>query len=241
MLVSDSILLYLNGFLFGGLPYAALALFLIVSIQRYRRDPFSYSSLSSQFLENRQHFWGLVPFHYGLLVVLSGHLLAFAIPRAILLWNGHPLRLYVLEVSALICGLLTLVGLVSGVARRLRSTKVRGVTSRADWLLFAILLFQVATGILIAIFFGWGSSWFAAALSPYLWSLLKLEPNLVFVTNLPWLIKLHIVSAYLLVAISPFTRLAHALVAPLPYLWRRPQVVRWHGFRGVTPRSGGSR
>lgn len=38
-----------------------------------------------------------------------------------------------------------------------------------------------------------------------------------------------IVNAFLIVAVFPFTRLVHILVIPNPYLWRKPQVVRWHG------------
>ncbi len=234
MELSSDFLNYLDVFLFGALPYLSLTIFLIVTIQRYRQDTFTYSTLSSQFLENRQHFWALVPFHYGLLTVLAGHIVAFAIPQAILAWNGVPMRLYILEVSALICGLLTVVGLVMSVARRMKDTRVRCVTTTSDWILFAMLLFQVATGVLLAVFVGWGSSWFAAAVSPYLWSLAKFQPNWTFVVGMPWLVKLHIVSAFLLIAFFPFTRLVHVLVIPNQYLWRRAQMVRWYGFRGTT-------
>ncbi len=228
------ILRYLDLFLFGALPSVAMTIFLIVTIQRYRQQSFSYSSLSSQFLENRQHFWGLVPFHYGLLVVLLGHVVAFLLPSTLLAWNSRPMRLYVLEVSALVCGILVVVGLAMGVARRLTNSRVRGVTTISDWILFAMLMLQVVSGVLMAIFVGWGSSWFAATISPYLWSLVKFQPNLNYIIGLPWLVKLHIVSAYLLVAFFPFTRLVHVLVIPNMYLWRRTQVVRWYGFRGVS-------
>ena len=40
-------------------------------------------------------------------------------------------------------------------------------------------------------------------------------------------------------ALVPFTRLAHALVAPVEYLWRLPQVVIWRRPRPAAP--GGSR
>ena len=220
--------------LFAAFPYVAVVLAVVVAIYRYSSDRYSYSSFSSQFLENRQHFWALVPFHYGLLTVLAGHIVAFAIPQAILAWNGVPMRLYILEVSALICGLLTVVGLVMSVARRMKDTRVRCVTTTSDWILFAMLLFQVATGVLLAVFVGWGSSWFAAAVSPYLWSLAKFQPNWTFVVGMPWLVKLHIVSAFLLIAFFPFTRLVHVLVIPNQYLWRRAQMVRWYGFRGTT-------
>ncbi len=221
----------LDIFLFAVLPYVAVALFLIVSIRRYLGGPFTYSSLSSQFLENKEHFWGLVPFHYGIMVVLSGHVVAFLLPSQLLWWNSRPLRLYILEASALAFALLALIGLGSALYRRTSVSRVRVVTSMTDWILVALLLAQIFAGLYIAVFYRWGSSWFAAALTPYLWSLVKLHPDISFVSPLPWAIKLHIVGAIVLVAFFPFTRLVHVLVAPIPYLWRRPQVVRWYRHR----------
>jgi nitrate reductase gamma subunit len=227
---------HLDTVLFAVLPYVALATFFLVTIQRYRTQRFSYSSLSSQFLENQEHFWGLVPFHYGILVVLAGHVVAFLIPREILAWNSHPLRLYVLEVTALVFGLLTLVGLVACIVRRLTNPKVCVVTTPSDWVLYALLAFQVASGVHVAIAYLWGSSWFAASLSPYLWSIVQLNPDVSYVVELPWLVKLHIVNASLLIAFFPFTRLVHILVVPNPYLWRKTQVVRWYHRPGTAGR-----
>ncbi|MBI2434107.1 MAG: respiratory nitrate reductase subunit gamma [Candidatus Hydrogenedentes bacterium] len=220
---------YLDMVLFAALPYLVLFTFLLVSIQRYRLQTFSFSSLSSQLLENRRHFWALVPFHYGILVVFAGHLMAFLIPRSILFWNSHPLRLYVLEVTGLAFGILTLVGLLGMVARRLGNSKLRVVTSRADAVLYVLLLLQVVSGVAVAVFQPWGSSWFATSLAPYLWSLFRFQPDLTYITGLPILIKLHILNAFIVVGLFPFTRLVHILVVPNPYLWRKPQVVRWYG------------
>jgi nitrate reductase gamma subunit len=224
---------YLDQLLFAVLPYVALVTLVLVTIQRYRAQRFTYSSLSSQFLENRQHFWGLVPFHYGILAVLAGHIIAFLIPREILAWNSHPLRLYVLEISALIFGLLTLVGLLAGINRRLGNAKLKVVTSPSDWVLYALLLSQVASGVAVAVFYPWGSSWYAASAAPYLWSLLKLNPDVSYIAPLPWLVKWHVINAYALVAFFPFTRLVHILVIPNQYLWRKPQVVRWYKRAGA--------
>ncbi len=219
---------YLNPLLFSVLPYVVFFVFFLVTIQRYRTQPFTYSSLSSQFLENRLHFWAVVPFHYGILMVLAGHVAAFLIPRQILMWNSNPLRLVILEVTGLIFGLFTLVGLVASIIRRVTVVKVNRVTSRADWLLYIMLLFQVASGVAIAISYPWGSSWFASLAAPYFWSIVKFHPQVEYVVSLPWLVKLHIIDAYALIGFFPFTRLVHALVAPNPYLWRKTQVVRWY-------------
>jgi nitrate reductase gamma subunit len=218
----------LDTVLFAVLPYVALFTFFLVTVQRYVTRKFTYSSLSSQFLENRRHFWALVPFHYAILVVLIGHLVAFLLPRQLLAWNGQPARLYVLEVSALVCGLLSLVGLVAIVVRRVGNQKVRIVTSVPDWIVYVLLFVQVLSGVLIAVQYPWGSSWFAAAMTPYLWSLVWLHPGVAGLGGLPVMVKLHIVNAFLLIGFFPFSRLVHILVVPNPYLWRKPQVVRWY-------------
>jgi nitrate reductase gamma subunit len=220
---------YLDLLLFAAVPYAVFLSFFIFTIHRYRAESYTYSSLSSQFLENREHFWGLGPFHFGIVAVLGGHLIAFLIPRQILLWNSKPLRLFVLEISALTFALLALVGLLGAVHRRLSNPKVHQVTTPADWTVDALLLIQLLSGIYIAVLHRWGSSWFAVSLSPYLWSLVRFHPDISYLSTLPWVVKLHITNFYLLIGIMPFTRLVHILVAPNPYFWRKPQVVRWHG------------
>lgn len=219
---------FFDNFLFVALPYVCLFTFFLMTIYRYRVQSFSYSSLSSQFLENKHHFWAVVPFHYGILVITAGHFLAFLLPRSLLAWNSVPWRLYVLEVSALAFGLLTLIGLVAVIVRRASSSKVRMVTSPTDWLLFLMLLVQTVSGVGLALFYPWGSSWFATNMSPYLWSIFKLSPDVSFVAPMPWLVKLHVVLAFLTIGFFPFTRLVHVLVIPNPYLWRKVQVVRWY-------------
>jgi nitrate reductase gamma subunit len=173
----------------------------------------------------------MVPFHYGILFVLLGHLVAFLIPRSVLWWNAHPARLYVLEITALAAGVLTLVGFVSLILRRLGDSRLRRVTTVSDWVLYGMLVVQIYAGIHVAVFWGWGSSWFAASLSPYLWSLVRLSPDITYVTPLPLAFKVHLLGAFALIAYFPFTRLVHILVIPNMYLWRRPQVVRWYGVR----------
>lgn len=227
--------------LFIVLPYVAFVLFFLVSIRRYWREKFTFSSLSSQFLENQQHFWGLVPFHYGIIVILTGHLIGLLIPREVLWWNSVPLRLYVLEISAFVFGVLATVGLVSIVVRRLTNPKLKMVTSKADWVLFGIFFVQFVSGLYTAVFHSWGSSWFASNATPYLWSVFLLNPDMTAITAMPWMVKTHIVCAYLMIAFFPFTRLVHALVVPNPYLWRKPQVVRWYGIKRMTGKGAPAR
>lgn len=219
----------LDSALFIALPYVAIFTFFWVSIQRYRKAPFTVSSLSSQLLENKKNFWAVVPFHFGILFVFFGHLVAFLVPRAILGWNDHPIRLYILEITALSAGILAVVGMLGLITRRISDPKLRVVTSRLDMLLYTLLLIQLVSGVAVAIVHPWGSTWFATSMTPYLWSLVRFQPDVSVIATLPWLIKLHVIGAFLVILLFPFTRLMHVLVAPLPYLWRKPQVVRWYG------------
>jgi len=218
----------LDQFLYGVFPYVAISLAIVGTIWRYFSDRFSYTSLSSQFLENRQLFWGSVPWHYGILVILTGHLVAFLIPRSVLAWNGEPWRLYVLEASALAFGFLTLWGLLALIFRRFSSARIRVVTSPMDVVLLLALLVQVVAGLWVAIFFRWGSSWYAAFAVPYLKSLFTLSPDVALVSNLPFMAQVHIVGAFVLLLLLPFTRLVHFLAFPIAYLWRPYQVVIWN-------------
>jgi nitrate reductase gamma subunit len=219
---------YLNPLLFGILPYVAFFAFFLMTIIRYRMRTFTYSSLSSQFLENRLHFWAVVPFHYGILTVLTGHIAAWLAPRQILSWNSEPARLLVLESTGLAAGLLTLVGAAAAVLRRFTVRSVRTVTSVADWIVYALLLIQTLTGIAIALHYPWGSSWYASVAAPYFWSIARFNPQIDAISAMPLLVKIHVVNAYLTIGYFPFTRLVHALVAPNPYLWRKAQVTRWY-------------
>jgi nitrate reductase gamma subunit len=218
----------LDVILFGVFPYVAAALMLFESIRRYRQTRFTFSSLSSQFLESEQLFWGSVPFHYGLLIIFLGHLIGFLFPRELLAFNAVPVRLYIVETTALAGGLLTLVGLANLVARRLRSARIRAVTTPMDVAILVLLLFQVASGIYLATSLRWGSSWYAIALVPYLRSLFVLQPDLSLVTPLPWTAKLHVLGAFLFLSLLSFSRLVHLLVTPLQYIGRPPLVVVWN-------------
>lgn len=219
---------FLDVILFQIFPYVAAVIFFVESIRRYRQKRFSFSSLSSQFLEGKQLFLGTVPFHYGILIVLVGHLIAFLFPRQLLAWNSVPIRLYILEITGLIGGLSCLVGLVNLIVRRVRFPRIRAVTSPMDAIILTVLLVQIGLGVYIAITLRWGSSWFAAALTPYLWSLIRFQPDLTMLVPMPLAVKLHIFGMFLFLLLLSYSRLVHLLVVPLQYLWRPPILVIWN-------------
>jgi len=219
----------MNNLLFGVMPYVLLVLGIAGTIYRYNSNKFSWSSQSSQFLENRTLFFGSFPWHYGIMLVLLGHIIGFLTPGSILAWNSAPLRLYILEVSGLALGILAFFGLLALMYRRFTNNRVKALTTSWDVLVLIILLIQVVTGIGNAILYRWGSNWYAASAVPWMWSVLTLNPNVEYVANLPLITKAHIFNAMLFIGLIPFTRLVHFFVINIyKYLWRPYQVVRWY-------------
>jgi nitrate reductase gamma subunit len=214
--------------LFAVFPYVAVILAVLVGIYRYVTDRFSYSSQSSQFLENRVLFWGSVPWHYGIVIILLAHLLALLVPSWWALLIAVPARLYTLEVTGLALALATLAGLALLILRRLRHARVLAVTSAMDWVLLVALLGQVALGFWIALVYRWGSDWYLFTSVPWLVSLAAFNPQIQYVRALPWLVKLHILGGFVIIALFPFTRLVHLVTFPITYLWRPYQVVIWN-------------
>lgn len=217
-----------NTLLFIVLPYMALVLLILGSVYRYKYSGFKVSSLSSQFLEGKNLFYGSVPFHWGLVFLFFGHLIAFLFPRSVIAWNGLPLRLFILELSAMAFAFLSLSGLLMLIIRRLGTPRLWYVTNKMDIVVYVLLLTQIISGIWLAFEYRWGSSWFASVLSPYLKSIFLFNPDITAVSALPALIKVHIISAFVIVGIIPFTRFMHFLVMPLAYIWRRYQLVIWN-------------
>ncbi len=226
----------MNGlFFFIVLPYLAFTSMILGSIYRYRFHGFQVSSLSSQFLETKQLSFGSRPFHWGLIVLFFGHLIGFLFPRTVLAWNGVPVRLYILEVTAFAFGLITIVGLIILIIRRIETKRIRFVTTKMDVFVYLILLVQIITGLYTAYFFRWGSSWFAMVMTPYLRSIFTFYPDINAVIALPVMVKIHVVSAFVLIGMIPFTRFMHFLVYPFTYLWRRPQLVIWNFKKSIEP------
>lgn len=216
-----------NNLFFLIFPYLAIILALVVTVYRSLFRPFTISSLSSQLLERRRLFWGSISFHYGIIYILLGHLLALIFPKGLLLWNAVPLRLYLLEFTGIAMGVWALVGLLILIWRRIGNARIRAVSSSMDYVVLILLLVSVLTGVIVATSYRFGSFWFTGIFTPYLWSILSLQPRPELVAPLPWVIKLHVINFFVLLALFPFSRLVHIITYPLGYLLRPWQIVIW--------------
>lgn len=214
-----------NQLMFDVFPYVALTVAVGGTVFRWRAQPFTVSSLSSQLLERRKLYWGSVAFHWGITILLLAHLAVLILPRSVERWNQVPARLYALEITGVALAVWTLVGLSILIFRRLSEPKVKAVTSGMDLVLLVVIALQVVTGLWIALGYRFGSQWAPAVFVPYVRSLLALQPRSELVAALPIVLRLHAFTFFVLLALVPFSRLVHVISLPLGYLTRPWQIV----------------
>lgn len=217
----------LNSFIFIVLPYAALALVIFVTPYRFFSNRLTWSAYSTQFLESKTLFWGINPWHYGIIPVLAAHFLGVIAPGPLKVFLGNQTTLVVIESIGLALGLFAVFGCLLLLLRRVNTPLLKRVTFASDWVLLYLLLAQALTGVYIATFMRWGSQWYLHTAVPYLWSLASFNPQIEYMTDFPLVFKLHVASAFLIVALLPFTKLVHLLYVPVHYLMDPPILYRW--------------
>lgn len=220
-----------DAFLFVGLPYLALVICVVGCVWRSRYKKFSMTARSSQFLEDGKLLFGSLPWHIGIITILLGHLVAAIVPRVWSSLMSVPAILFTVEAVGVACSLLAIVGLTTLIIRRITDARVQAVTTTMDLVVVLLLMAQIVVGLLTAVFYRSGANWSTGTVVPYFWGLLTLRPDMSYVTGFPMLFKLHIIGAWLLIALVPFTRLMHVLAVPLGYIFRAPQIVRWNNAR----------
>lgn len=221
----------IDSFLFIGLPYISIGALIFVTWYRLRFRSFTQTALSSQFLESDKLAWGSLPWHIGIGVVLLAHLFALFLPSV---WNALMVNrtiLLITETAGIALGVLALTGLIVLIFRRLTSARVQAVTTVMDLLILVLLAGQIALGILTAAGYRYGALWSTATAVPYIISLLTFRPDMSYVADLPFVVKGHIIGAWLILLLIPFSRLIHIFALPLEYLFREPQKVLWTSVR----------
>lgn len=223
------------------LPYICAAIFIGGHIWRYRFDKFGWTTRSSQTYENKLLRWGSPMFHLGILMVIAGHAVGLLIPRQWLYAVGITEHMYHLGATIMgtFAALLTLAGLTILIYRRRTVGPVFLATTVMDKVMYVLLAAALGFGTLATVVhqvFGGGFS-YRESISPWFRGLLIFNPDPSLMVEVPLLFKLHVLSACLLFALWPFTRLVHVFSAPVPYLFR-PYIVyrsRDEGRAGARP------
>ncbi|TYB69092.1 respiratory nitrate reductase subunit gamma [Nonomuraea sp. PA05] len=210
------------------IPYIALTIFVVGHVWRWRVDQFGWTTRTTQLLESRLLRLGSPLFHLGAFAAIAGHALGLLVPKTWTAAIGIDEHLYhLVSVSAgTVAGLMVVAGLGLLLARRLTSPRVRRTTTTADKVLFAVLAVVVVLGVSATIgenLLGGGYD-YRASIAVWFRGVLTFRPDPALMRDVPLVFQLHALSAWLLAAIWPFTRLVHVWSAPIAYLWR-PYIV----------------
>ncbi|MFI9599547.1 respiratory nitrate reductase subunit gamma [Streptomyces sp. NPDC052043] len=219
------------------LPYLALAVFVLGHIWRYRYDKFGWTTRSSQLYENRLLRIGSPLFHFGILVVLLGHIGGLVVPESWTRAAGISENTYhwFAVVLGTIAGVCTVGGLAILIYRRRTVGSVFSATTRNDKAMYVSLTATILLGLsaTVAANVVGGGYDYRRTISVWFRSIFALQPRPGLMSGAPLLFQLHALSALLLFAAWPFTRLVHMLTAPVGYL-TRPYIV----YRSRDPRLG---
>jgi nitrate reductase gamma subunit len=228
----------INGAFFGIYPYICLSVFLVGSLIRFDREPYTWRSQSSQLLRRRQLIWGSNLFHVGILIILFGHTGGLLTPVAVFEAVGisHTAKQLTAIVVGGVAGIMCLAGLLMLLHRRLSDPRIRRNSSFADIAILLLLLAQLLLGlgtIFVSLNHLDGSE--MVALMNWAQHIVTFRADAAdFVANVSPVFKIHLVLGMTLFLLFPFTRLVHIWSAPIWYLGRRGyQIVRTKRLRKV--------
>jgi len=195
--------------LFDIAPYIAALIFLVGTFSRTPGEP-------------RALFRGHRLAALALFLLLAGHAAMWMAPALLLAWSQSVTRVIAAEVVMFLLG----VAAAIGVARLIfASLRARSTVPLADTILLGVLAVAVVSGLVLAARYRWASTWSAVTLTPYVRSLVALQPDAQLLA-LPYLIKLHVFSGIALMGVLPFSsvmrpvsvaiqRLRDLVVAPI--------------------------
>jgi nitrate reductase gamma subunit len=229
--------------LWGALPYVVAIMLVAGTIWRYKYDQFGWTTRSSQLYESKLLRIASPMFHYGLFIVLAGHLMGLLIPKA---WTDLVVTQEMYHMVALgagtLAGIATLAGIVLLIYRRRTTGPVFLATTRNDKLMYVVLVAAIVFGMIATLTGDHTVTGehhnYRETVSIWFRSLLVFQPNIEAMAAATWQFKLHILAGLALFALIPFSRLVHAFTVPLHYLFRPYIVYRSRDVLTPTPSRG---
>ncbi len=215
-------------FLWVGLPYLALGIFVVGHIWRWRYDQFGWTSRSTQLQERKLLKWGSPIFHYGTFAAIGGHVIGVLIPESVTRAIGIPENVYrwFSAGAGTLAAVLVIGGVIVLATRRLTVPRVRATTASVDYLALVLLLIVILTGVAPTVgvnMFGHGYD-YRSTVAPWFRGLFIGSPDVTAISTAPVIYQVHATAAWMIWIVWPFSRLVHAWSYPLWYLWR-PYVV----------------
>lgn len=218
------------------LPYVAMTVFVVGHAWRWRHDQFGWTSRSSQLMERRLLSVGSPLFHYGAFAAIGGHVLGILIPESWTAALGITETEYhwLSALAGTAAGLAVVVGFAILLYRRITVPRVAVTTTRMDIAVYALLTLTIGLGMLetAGVNLLGGGYDYRSTVAVWFRGLFLANPQPELMVSAPLVYQLHVVSAWLLFALWPFSRLVHAWSYPILYLGRP-----WILYRGYRARA----
>ena len=215
------------------IPYLAIATFALGHVWRYRYDKFGWTTRSSQLYESRLLRVGSPLFHYGILLVIGGHVFGILVPESATRAAGISEQAYHVIAVALgtVSGFMTVAGMAILIYRRRATGPVFSATTRNDKAMYVLLAATIVAGLATTVI---GNALghphdYRLTVAPYFRSFFYAHPDTGLITAAPTGFQIHVMLAWVLFAAWPFTRLVHVFSAPVGYLTRPYIVYRSRG------------
>jgi nitrate reductase gamma subunit len=210
----------MTNLLWGVYPYVAFTLFFTVPIIRFVYRPYSISTRASGLYNRRIHGYSMHLLHWGILLVLIGHIAGFvggslyldAWVDPIFYWTG------------LVGGLTTLAGSIIALLRRIMVPEVRAMSQADDYLVHVFLIAILGLALFqVAIFQTFGMAY---AVAPWFASIWAFSPDPEMMSGTTLITQIHVFLALTFFAYFPFTKMAHFWTWPVNYFVRPYQSMR---------------
>ena len=229
----------MNTFLWIIVPYVAIAVFVGGHVWRYRYDKFGWTTRSSQLYESRLLRPGSPLFHFGILLVILGHVGGILIPESATDAIGISETAYHAAAVSLgaISGFMTVAGLAILIYRRRTTGPVFSATTRNDKGMYVLLAATLLAGLATTVLGNLTGQPhdYRLTVAPYFRSVFYFRPDVDLITRAPVGFQIHVLLAWVLFAVWPFTRLVHVFSAPIGYLTRPYVVYRSRGAAAARP------
>lgn len=222
----------LDLFLWGAAPYIVLTTLVVATAIRRVFFQRTWTAKSSEFLaKSKECIWTPV-FHLALLLVLLGHIGGLLVPKEFLESFGINDHLYHMAALSMggAAGVLLVLSVIMLAKRRFAGgPRIKINTSRMDKVMYVFLALTILCGICATLSNADGAFDYRVTISPWIRSVLALQPDPSLMVSIPLLFKLHMCGWMLLFALIPFTRLVHlfsGFAVPFKYIGRSAIVYR---------------
>lgn len=201
----------LDYLLWVALPYAATLSFIGGTAMRYRRDKLEVRAPSSQLLTKSVVRWAAPLWHYGMLLVLLGHIAGLLVPPSALAAVGlTPSAHLLLAVAAgLPAGVAMFLGLFALAVRDLTNARLAKVPTWDYALFYALALTTAALGLVTTASQLVHPYNYEDTVGAWMRGVLSFRPDPAAMAVAPILFKIHVMLAMIFIAVMPYTFAIH--------------------------------